>query len=208
MKILIGCEESQRVCMEFRKLGHEAYSNDIQKCSGGYPEYHIQGCIFEALKMQNWDMLIAFPPCTYLSNAGARFLYPKGILNEERYKKGLEGKKFFMAVLNSPIKHIAVENPLSSRIYNLPPPSQVIQPWQFGEPYTKRTHLWLKNLPPLRHTKVLSEYKPYVYTRSNKQGVRNSKLRSKTFMGIAQAMANQWSEPKYLEQLNLFGGTT
>lgn len=204
MRILVACEESQRVCIQFRKLGYEAFSCDIQDESGGYAQWHIKGDALAEAYSGKYDMLIAFPPCTYLSNAGARFLYPKGILNEERYKKGLEGKAFFMAMLNAPIKHIAVENPLSSKIYNLPAPSQVIQPFQFGEPYSKRTHLWLKNLPLLKHTKVLSEYRPYINTRSHRKGVRNTKLRSKTFIGIAEAMATQWSKPVYIEQLSLF----
>ena len=211
MKILIGCEESQRVCMEFRKLGHDAYSNDIQECSGGYPEYHIQGCIFEALKMEKWDMLIAFPPCTYLSNAGACRLFPGGQLNQERYKKGLIAADFFMKLYNAPIKHVALENPTPSRIYNLPESTQVIQPYEFGERYSKRTLLWLKRLPPLRGTNYIHNHTPYITTPSyrnknpNTKFVRNKKLRSKTFLGIAQAMATQWSTPRYIEQLKLFG---
>jgi len=204
MKILIACEESQRVCIEFRKLGHEAYSCDIQDESGGFPQWHIKRNALDEAYTGKYDMLIAFPPCTYLSNAGARHLYPQGILNEERYKKGLEAKDFFMSMLNAPIKHIAVENPLSSKIYNLPAHSQVIQPYQFGEPYMKKTLLWLRKLPLLKHTKVLHQYIPYINTKNYLQGVRNPKERSKTFVGIAKAMATQWSNPKYIEQLSLF----
>ena len=114
MKILIACEESQEVCKAFRKLGHEAYSCDILDCSGGHPEWHIKGDVTELLK-QKWDMIIAFPPCTYLSNAGACRLYPqKGVLNKERYEKGLEAKKFFMLFYNADCDKVIVENPISS----------------------------------------------------------------------------------------------
>jgi len=209
MRVLVACEESQQVCKAFRRLGHEAYSCDIQDCSGDRPEWHIKDDVLKVLN-DGWDMLIGFPPCTFLSNAGARHLYPKGVLNRDRYNKGLEAKKFFMSLWNAPIKHIALENPTPSRVYKLPEPSQVIQPYFFGEPYSKRTLLWLKKLSPLRHTKVLSHYKPYIITKSvNKQKAyagwnSDSKQRSKTFSGIAAAMADQWSIPEYTEQLTLF----
>jgi hypothetical protein len=208
MKILVACEESQRVCIAFRNAGHEAWSCDIQDESGGYPQWHIKGDALKEAYSGKYDMMVGFPPCTYLSNAGARHLYPGGVLNESRYKKGLEAKKFFLALWNAPIKHIALENPTPSKIYSLPEYTQVIHPYFFGHPYSKRTLLWLKRLSPLRHTRVLSDYQPYIVTKSvNTQkeyfGV-DQKQRSKTFEGIAQAMADQWSVPKYVEQLSLF----
>ncbi len=198
MKILVGCEESQAVTKEFRALGHEAWSNDIQDCSGGHPEWHIKGCIFDALKMEAWDMLIAFPPCTYLSNAGARHLWAKGKLNKKRYKLGLQGKEFFLKLWNQPIKHICLENPTPSSVYNMPAYSQVIEPYQFGDPYKKRTLLWLKRLPCLISTKYVDN--PIAITKKRS----GSKERSKTFPGIARAMATQWSQPQWMEQLTLF----
>ena len=205
MKILVACEESQAVCRAFRAKGHEAYSCDIQKCSGGHPEWHIMKPVEEVL-YNGWDMLIGFPPCDYLSNAGARWLHPKGELNQSRYQKGLKAREFFMMLYNAPIKHICIENPTPSRIYNLPEPSQTIQPYQFGHPYSKRTNLWLKRLPALKKTKILDKFEPYINTKSqrNTKAKSNKKLRSKTFEGVALAMADQWSEPKYEEQLTLF----
>lgn len=156
MKILVACEESQAVCIAFRELGHEAYSCDIIECSGGHPEWHI---LWDALALINgncsfmtedhemhhidskWDMIIAHPPCTYLSNAGARFLYPKGVLNEERLAKGLEAKEFFMHFYNADCPRIAIENPIPSKVYGLPPYSQTVQPWMFGHPVQKKNLL-------------------------------------------------------------------
>ena len=155
MKVLVACEESQRVCIEFRKLGHEAYSCDIQDCSGGHPEWHIKD---DTLKyLEGWDLIIAHPPCTYLTNCGAPSLFKGGKMNEERYKKGLEAKKFFLKLLNAPCEKICVENPTPLRIFELPPHSQVIQPYFFGDPFQKRTLLWLKNLPLLIPTDITEE---------------------------------------------------
>ena len=138
MKILVACEESQAVTIELRKLGHEAYSCDIEPCSGGHPEWHLQQDVIPLLK-EKWDMIIAFPPCTYLSNAGACRLYPKkGVLDEERYRKGLEAREFFIKILNAPCEKIALENPVSSTVFEMPKHTQEIQPWQFGHPYTKK----------------------------------------------------------------------
>ena len=152
-----------------------------------------------------WDMIIAFPPCTYLSNAGACRLYPqKGVLNQERYQKGLEGKAFFMKFLNADCPRIAVENPVSSQIFNMPPHTQEIQPWQFGHPYSKKTRLWLKGLPKLQPTNIISENiiswvsggsKDSKGNQRKQRGttIRDSTTRSKTFPGIAKAMAQQWT---------------
>ena len=193
MKVLIACEESQAVTKEFRKLGHEAYSCDILECSGGHPEWHLQQDVTELLR-EKWDMIIAFPPCTYLSNAGARFLYPKGILNKERYKKGLIAREFFMKFYNANCEKIAIENPVSSSIFELPKHNQYIQPWEFGHPFKKRTKLWLKGLPKLKPTNIVevSESTKIAGNWFNKGGKERQVNRSKTFQGIADAMADQW----------------
>ena len=194
MKILVACEESQRVCIELRKLGHKAYSCDILPCSGGRPEWHLQQDVLPLLN-EKWDMIIAFPPCTYLSNAGARHLFPGGKLNEERYKKGLLAKELFMSIYNADCSKIAIENPTPSKIYGLPEKTQVIQPWQFGHPYSKRTQLWLKGLPKLIPTNIVEVESNCRKAGNwfNKGGKDRQKNRSKTFPGIAKAMADQWT---------------
>ena len=194
MKILVACEESQRVCIELRKLGHEAYSCDILPCSGGHPEWHLQQDVRPLLN-EKWDIIIAFPPCTYLSNAGARHLFPGGKLNEERYKKGLLAKELFMSIYNADCPKIAIENPTPSKIYDLPEKSQVIQPWQFGHPYSKRTQLWLKGLPKLIPKNIVEVESSCRKAGNwfNKGGKDRQKNRSKTFPGIAKAMADQWT---------------
>lgn len=192
MKILIACEESQTVCKAFRKLGHEAYSCDIQECSGGHPEWHIQGDAIKEAYSGKYDMMIAHPPCTYLSVAGASSLYPKSILNIERYNKGLEAKEFFMKLLNAPIDKICVENPLHFKIFDLPPYTQIIHPYHFGEPFMKRTCLWLKGLPKLEHTNVVKGQPTSKSEWYNKGGKDRQKNRSKFWKGIANAMADQW----------------
>lgn len=171
---LIGCEESQVITIELRKLGIKAFSCDLKECSGGHPEWHLQCDIMTAIYAQGkegtlwtqdlkpllidkWDIMIAHPPCTFLSHAGARWLYPKGILNEARHKQGMEAKEFFMKLLNAPIKKIAIENPVPSKIYGLPEHSQVIQPYQFGDEAQKKTLLWLKGLPKLQPTKIVGK---------------------------------------------------
>lgn len=147
MRVLVACEESQAVTIELRRLGHEAYSCDIQPCSGGHPEWHLQVDALELLKMK-WDMIIARPPCTYLTNAGAVRLRVKGEINEERMAKAREAKKFFMAFLEADCPKKAIENPLPGKIHQLPPYSQIIEPYMFGDPWKKRTCLWLRGLPP------------------------------------------------------------
>ena len=213
MKVLIACEESQRVCIEFRKLGHEAYSCDIEHCSGGHPEWHIQddvlpllngNCDFKTVNgdmhhlIGKWGLIIAHPPCTYLSNAGARFLYPKGVLNEDRLKLGLVAKEFFMKIYNADCEKIAIENPIPSKVYGLPKYTQTIQPYEFGHPYQKKTCLWLKGLKPLHPTDVLPKEKRQSTKIAgnwfNKGGKERQKNRAKTFPGIAKAMADQWGK--------------
>lgn len=219
MNVLVACEESQRVCIEFRRKGHNAFSCDVQPCSGGHPEWHIQGdvlpllngyCRFDTMDgmhhelFSKWDMIIAFPPCTYLSNAGACRMYPKkGQIDPERFAKAMEAKSFFMEFYNADCDCIAIENPAPLSVVALPPKTQAIQPYEFGHPFSKKTYLWLKNLPNLKPTNTLTEYKPYVSCRTSankgnkdKAGFSRAggatKVRSKTFPGIAKAMAEQW----------------
>ena len=228
MKVLIACEESQAVCKAFREKGHEAYSCDIIECSGGHPEWHIQSDVLKVINPQQqnipgdswygykfrtmdgilhcidgkWDLIIAFPPCTYLSNAGACRLYPKkGQLNIERFNKGLKAKEFFLEILNADCPKIAVENPVSSKVFEMPKHTQEIQPYMFGHPYTKKTRLWLKGLAPLTPTNVVEPISPYCPSgtgrkQKDKYGAAkrgdDAKNRSKTFSGIAKAMAEQW----------------
>lgn len=195
MRVLVACEESQAVCKAFRALGHEAYSCDILPCSGGHPEWHIQGDVLEQLD-KGWDLMIAHPPCTYLSNAGAVHLYPKGVLNESRKAKGDEAKEFFLKLLNAPIDRICVENPTPNSVFGLPKHTQTIQPFEFGHPYRKRTLLWLKGIEPLKPTKIipveLVESTKKAGNWFNKGGKDRQINRSKTFEGIALAMAQQW----------------
>lgn len=210
MKILVACEESQAVTKELRALGHEAYSCDIEPCSGGHPEWHLQQDVAPLLQ-QKWDMIIAFPPCTYLTNAGARHLWKNHELNQERYEKGLEAKEFFMMFYNADCERIAIENPTPSRIYELPEKTQVIQPYMFGHPFSKRTQLWLKGLPQLETTDVVEPERTWCPSGSysGKHGEKHrgmfttdrAKNRSKTFPGIAKAMAEQWAGKNQSEQL-------
>lgn len=219
MQVLIACEESQRVCMAFRNKGHEAYSCDILECSGGHPEWHIQqdvlplingNCEFKTADgtkhkiTGQWDLLIAHPPCTYLSNAGARHLFKEHKLNTERYKKGLLAKEFFMFFYNANCKRIAVENPIPSTVYNLPKYTQIIQPYEYGHSVSKKTCLWLKGLNKLISTNIVEKpiYKKFIQKNGNvrytcwemeqKGGKDRARERSKTFEGIAKAMAEQW----------------
>lgn len=220
MQILVACEESQAVTIELRRLGHEAYSCDIIPCSGGHPEWHIQQDVLPLLNgyaffktcdgtphyvVGRWDMLIAFPPCTYLSNVGACRLYPKkGQIDPERYQKGLEAKAFFMRFLTADCPRIAVENPVSSTAFQMPQHSQEIQPWHFGHPVTKKTRLWLRGLPNLEPTNIVEPKGPYVPAGTGRKDRRkygaakrgqDAINRAKTFPGIAAAMADQWAGP-------------
>ena len=226
MNVLVACEESQEVCKAFRARGHNAFSCDIQECSGGHPEWHIQKDVLQVLnpvdygnnylpaiwfktmdgdfhEVEKWDLIIAHPPCTYISNAGARWLFAGHQLNEERYQRGLSGKDFFMQFLNANCDRIAVENPMPSSVYGLPQPTQIIQPYEYGEPWSKKTYLWLKGLPPLKPTEIVEDHRPYCssgsyshrhdpkYKGASRKG-GSAKSRSKTFPGVAKAMAEQW----------------
>ena len=197
MKVLVACEYSGTVRDAFLAKGHEAMSCDLLPTD--VPGPHYQGDVFDIIN-DGWDLMIAHPPCTYLSNAGARWLYPKGKLNQERYEKGLEAKEFFFSLLNAKIDKICVENPKPSLVYELPAATQIIHPYHFGDPYSKRTQLWLKNLSPLQHTNVV-DIKGYwcgSFTSRFKGDKSKTVLgktwkdRSKTFDGIANAMAEQW----------------
>lgn len=204
MKILVACEESQRVTIELRKLGHEAYSCDIQESSGGSPQWHILGDAIEEAYSGKYDMMIAFPPCTHICISGAKHFKQK--IADGRQQKAVE---FFMKLVRAPINQIAIENPIGimSRIYRKP--DQIIHPFQFGDEARKSTCLWLKNLPLLKPTKIVSQGEMHILPDGRKipkwySNNRKAIVRSKTFMGIARAMANQWSNTEYMEQLRLF----
>lgn len=211
MRILIACEESQAVTKEFRKLGHEAYSCDILPCSGGHPEWHLQKDVVEILK-DKWDMIIAFPPCTYLTVTGNRWFnierYGEKAL--QRYKDREEAIKFFMMFANADCEKIVIENPVGIMSSHWRKPNQIIQPWQFGDKAQMRTCLWLKGLPLLEHTEIVEKGEFFEWT--DKKGIKKKQpmwyyqaftesktpeqrrtLRSKTFLGIAKAMAEQWN---------------
>ena len=211
MRVLVACEESQAVCKEFRKLGHEAYSCDILPESGGYPEWHIQGDVTQILKLK-WDMIIAFPPCTYLTNAGTRH-YSRRINPEwkvvEREAHREEAAEFFMLFANADCEKIAVENPVGYMNSTYRKPNQIIHPYYFGDNFKKRTCLWLKGLPELVPTDMLPVPEPmYICQGELSKGKKigwcegikgtkggqagRAKARSKTFPGIARAMAEQW----------------
>lgn len=195
MKVLVACEYSGTVRDAFIAKGHDAMSCDILPTD--QPGPHYQGDVMDIL-YEGWDLLIAHPPCTYLSNAGAKHLYRGGELQLERFKKGMDAKVFFMMLLKSPIHRICVENPIPSRIYDLPPYSQFVQPYEHGHPFKKKTCLWLKNLPPLEPTNLVevSESTRVAGNWFNKGGKDRQKNRAKTFDGIAQAMAEQWTNLK------------
>ena len=216
-KILVGCEESQAITIALRKLGHEAFSCDLLPCSGGHPEWHIQGDIFEAIKSRKWDMMIAHPPCTFLTNSAVQWLsHPedKHLPFEDRRphpkyptrrQDMLDSVEFVKALMNCEIPLVAVENPMGLLSTRYRKPDQTIQPWQFGDEATKTTCLWLKGLPKLNHTEIVgkgerttfksgkSHPKWYADALANaKTPAERRTLRSKTFQGIADAIAEQW----------------
>lgn len=205
MRVLVACEESQRVCIAFREKGHEAYSCDIEPCSGGHPEWHIQDDVLKHLD-ENWDLIIAHPPCTYLTVAANKYYNvekykEKAILRQYEREKAID---FFLnfAHYNLTCPKVAIENPIGimSSIYGKP--TQIIQPYQFGHTERKATCLWLKGLPPLKPTKIVEP--DIIRHKSGRTDSRlhyetfklpakeRSKMRSKTFEGIAKAMAEQW----------------
>jgi hypothetical protein len=235
MNVLIACEESQAVCLAYRKKGHNAFSCDLQGSSGGHPEWHFKGDVLEVIKNgggclengdhwylpegEEWDLMIAHPPCTYLAASGAQWLYhpeDKHLPPEQRrpnpfYPNRAKDRdaaaEFFMALANAPIKRIAIENPVGVMSSRYRKPDQYIQPWMFGHEATKTTGLWLKNLPQLKPTNIVGKGDNYVSPTGKKMArwyydsVKNARspeerrsLRSKTFPGIADAFATQWSE--------------
>lgn len=221
MKILVACEESQAVTKELRRLGHEAYSCDIEPCSGGHPEWHLQVDALELLKMR-WDMIIAHPPCTYLTVSGNAYFNEKkyGRKAMERKQKREQAADFFMKFVNADCPRIAVENPVGCMNTRYRKPDCIVQPYQFGHPYTKKTCFWLKGLEPLKPTKILKKpkcgWENQQMTQDGryggfggKWGLRKDgkrlgyndpevkKERSKTFPGIARAMAEQWAGNGY-----------
>ena len=208
-KVLIACEESQAVTIAFRRLGFEAFSCDILPSTGGHPEWHCQQDVFEVIN-KGWDLMIAHPPCTYLSVSGAKHLYNKdGSPNEERYNNQRQALLFVKQLMDANIKHIAIENPISVISTKLCKPDQIVQPYWFGDSASKSTCLWLKNLPKLEPTDMVDkgQFKEWIgkngktkkqpmwyyeaYTKAKTTEERRG-LRSKTFQGIADAMANQW----------------
>lgn len=209
MKILVACEESQRVCIAFRNKGHEAYSCDIEFCSGERPEWHIWAdvvpllngrCEFRTCDGQlhkidgPWDMILAFPPCTYLSVAGATNLYKDGKLNEERFALGQAAAEFFLKIFYADCSKICIENPVPMSVFNLPKQTQEVQPFYFGVPVSKLTYLWLKGLPFLCPTNIIKpQYTFNTFPQfKNSFGKYRQKNRSKTFAEVAEAMALSW----------------
>lgn len=197
MKILIACEESQAVCKAFRTRGFEAYSADIQPCSGGHPEWHIQGRLEDIIGSgDEWEMIIAFPPCTHLAVSGARYFKEKKADGRQQFAIA-----FFMMIANRNCKRIAIENPVGIMSTEWRKPDQIIQPWQFGHPESKSTCLWLKGLPRLQYTNVLELPESGRWNNQTQGGQNNlppsrdrAKIRSKTYSGIARAMARQWGD--------------
>lgn len=194
MKILVACEESQAVTIAFRSRGHEAYSCDIFPCSGGHPEWHIE-CDVLSILYDTWDMVIAFPPCTDLASSGARYF-----ANKRKDGRQQASMEFFLRFCDLPhVPKVAIENPVGIMSTYWRKPDQIIQPWMFGHPESKMTCLWLKGLPRLRPTKVLplpesGRWDNQTASGQNRLGQRKdrAKIRSKTYPGIAAAMADQW----------------
>tara|TARA_R110000765_G_scaffold20037_5_gene52289 strand:+ start:1160 stop:1816 length:657 start_codon:yes stop_codon:yes gene_type:complete len=210
LRILVACEESQAITKELRELGHEAFSCDLLPCSGGHPEWHFQEDVFEVID-KGWDMMIAHPPCTFLAVSGARWMYNKdGSINQERLEHQNEALNFVQRLMDAPIDKIAIENPVSVISSQIRKPDQIVQPWMFGDEAQKSTCLWLKNLPLLEPDNIVGkgEFIEFV----SKKGVKKKQpkwyfealknatspeqrrtLRSKTFKGMAKAMADQWT---------------
>ena len=222
MRVLIACEESQATTKEFRKLGHEAFSCDLLPCSGGHPEWHLQCDVFEVIN-QGWDLLIGHPPCTFLTGSGVQWLSnpeDKDLPFEERRphpkypdrrKDMLDSVEFVKSLYDSNIKHVAIENPVGLLSSRWKKPNQIVQPYMFGDEATKTTCLWLKNLPELEPTNIVGKGERTFFSSGKSHpkwyadALKNAKtkqerqtLRSKTFLGMAEAMATQWS--KYIEE--------
>lgn len=200
MRVLVACEESQAVCIAFRELGHEAYSCDLQECSGGHPEWHITYDAVQAshggellteswhtINIPKWDLMIAHPPCKYLAWSGERWMYS----NPDRHKQRRDAFEFLLKLYNAPVERVCIENSLSYFLErNWKKPTQTVHPFHFGDPYRKSTSLWLRNLKPLIPTKIVDQREPAVHNMW--PGKDRDKLRAKTYPGIARAMAEQW----------------
>ena len=200
MRVLVACEESQEVCKAFRELGHEAFSCDILPCSGGHPEWHIQDDVLKHLD-DGWDLMIAHPPCTHLAVSGARW-FTEG---KKPISLQIESLEFIRKLMGANIEMIAIENPVGVISTKIRKPDQIIQPYMFGDEARKTTCLWLKNLPKLQPTKIVGQGESVIFKSGAKMPKwyadawklskeERAKLRSKTFPGIAKAMANQWSK--------------
>lgn len=202
MRVLVACECSGRVRDAFTRRGHDAWSCDL--LPSNEPGQHIQGDALDILN-DGWDLMVAHPPCRFLSRAGARHTYRGGVLNETRVTSGIRARAFFDRMLHAPIPRVAVENPTPMRLFALPEHTQAIEPYQFGHPYSKRTLLWLRGLPELKPTNVLESHEPYLRSntgegrRAGQQSspgvVQTASEASVTFEGIAEAMAEQWGGP-------------
>ena len=211
MRVLIACEESQATTKAFRKLGHEAFSCDLLPCSGGHPEWHYQQDVFEVIN-EGWDLMVAHPPCTFLAVSGARWMYNKdGSVNQDRWNNQQKALAFVQKLMDAPIDKIAIENPISVISSQIRKPDQIINPWMFGDKAQKSTCLWLKNLPLITPTNIVEkgEFFEWVDKKTGKtkrqaqwylDALKNAKtkeerqtLRSKTFDGMANAFADQWT---------------
>lgn len=202
MNVLVACEESQRVCIAFRERGHNAFSCDIEPCSGGHPEWHIMQDVIPLLNERcsfktmdgiehsvdgKWDLIVAFPPCTHLAVSGARYFEQKR--KDGRQQQGID---FFMEFVNADCEKIAIENPIGIMSTHYRKPDQIVQPWMFGHGETKATCLWLKNLPKLEPTDIVDGREQRIWKMP--PGPKRAKERSKTYEGVAKAMASQWSD--------------
>lgn len=208
--VLIGCEESQAVANAFRKLGVQAYSCDIKPCSGGHPEYHLQMDVFEAIKLKNWDAAIFHPECTYLTNSANKWYKDQperksgtlvGAARREAREKAIN---FFIELYNCYIPYIALENPIGVLNSRFRKPDQVLQPWMFGHGETKATCLWLKGFPNVKPTNIVSgrEQKLHLLSPSKNR----AELRSKTYLGIAEAIAKQYTD--FLQRAKYYNRNT
>lgn len=230
MKVLVDCEESQRVCTAFRERGHNAFSCDILPCSGGHPEWHIQGDVLPLLNgkcsfitmdgeqheiLEKWDMILAFPPCTYLTVTGNRWfdVIKYGYKAQDRWNDRCFAICFFLQLAYADCDNIAIENPIGCMSTYFRKPDQIIHPYMFGDPARKATCLWLKGLPPLVPTKIVEpeiiKYKngkgtdnPWHVETMSLPPVERARARSKTWSGIAKAMAEQWGDTYIEEEQN------
>lgn len=209
INILIACEESQRECIAFRERGFNAYSCDIQKCSGKHPEWHILGDVKPFLdglstfktqdgkrhQLRKWHCIVAHPPCTYLCKVGSKWMYKDGQIDKQRYEQMLLARQFFFECLEANAQFVAVENPRPMAMAQLPRPNAQVSPHNYGNKYSKATYYWLRNLPPLFYGVQLAT-KPKTFVKASR-----GKYRSRTFREVAEAIAQQWGD-FILDELN------